>query len=66
LFISASHLESDTILKGKYARTIPAKIWSNLVQWLQRSLNVKAYDVSRTNDGHQVMAEDFMAFGHVS
>jgi hypothetical protein len=49
-----------------FARTIPAEIWSNLAQWLQRSLNVKTYDVSRTNDGHQVMAEDFMAFGHVS
>jgi hypothetical protein len=32
----------------------------------QRSLNVKAYDVPRTSDGHQVMAKDIMAFGHVS
>jgi hypothetical protein len=35
-------------------------------KWFQRSLNVKAYDVPRTNDSHKVMAKDIMAFGHVS
>jgi hypothetical protein len=49
-----------------YPRTIPANIWSNLVQRFQRSLNVKAYDKPRTNNGHQVMAKNIMTFRHVS
>jgi hypothetical protein len=58
IFSNSSHLEwrvglSDTILKGKHPRTIPARfglIWFRCFRG--EDLNVKAYDVRRTpSDG---------------
>jgi hypothetical protein len=63
IFSNSSHLEwraelSDTNLKGTHPGTIPAKlglIWFS--GFRGENLNVKVYDVRRTDDGRQVMAK---------
>ena len=56
------------ILKETHPRTIPARfglIWFR--GFRGEYLNVKVYDVQRTDDGgRQVMAKAHMAFGQVS
>ena len=71
IFSNSSHLEwkaglSDIIVKGTLSRTIPARfglIWFR--GFRGEDLNVKVYDI-RMDDGHQVMAKAYMAFGQVS
>ena len=72
IFSNSSHLEwraglSDTILKGTHPGTIPARF--SLI-WLRgfrgEDLNVKVYDIRRTDDGRQLMAKAHIAFGQVS
>jgi hypothetical protein len=59
---------TDTILKGIPPGTIPGRfglIW--LSGFRGNDLNVKVYDVRRTDDGRRkVMAKAHMAFGQVS
>jgi hypothetical protein len=73
IFSNSSNLEwraglSDTILKGTHPGTIPGRfglIW--LSGFRGNDLNVKVYDVRRTDDGRRkVMAKAHMAFGQVS
>ena len=65
----------DTIFKGNHPETIPARfglIWFS--GFRGEDLNVKVYDVRRTdddgrtktNDGRQVMAKAYVALGQVS
>ena len=71
IFSNSSHLEwraglSDTILKGTHPRTIPARfglIWFS--GFRGEELNVKVYDVRRTDNRRQVMTKAHMAFGQV-
>ena len=62
IFSNSSHLErreglSDTILKGTHPRTIPPRFGLIRFRGFRgEDLNVKVYDVRRTDDGCQVMA----------
>ena len=62
IFSNSSHLERraglpDTILKGTHPRTIPPRFGLIRFRGFRgEDLNVKVYDVRRTDDGCQVMA----------
>jgi hypothetical protein len=72
IFSNSSHLKwraglLDTILKGTHPGTIPARfglIWFR--GFRGEDLNVKVYDIRRTDDGRQLMAKAHMAFGQVN
>ena len=36
----------------------PCQVWFNLVQWFERNLNVKAYDVRQTDDDRLLSPND--------
>jgi hypothetical protein len=64
IFSNSSHLEwrvelLDTILKGTHPAML-SLIWFS--GFRAEDLNVKAYNVRRTDDGRQVMAKAHMAF----
>jgi len=71
IFSNSSHLEwraglSDIIVKGTLPRTIPARfglIW--FISFRGKDLNVKVYNIRRTDDRRQVIAKAHMAFGQV-
>jgi len=68
IFSNSSHLEwraglSDTILKGTYPRTIPARFGLIWFRGFREDLNVKVYDVRRTDEGRRTRSDGKRSHG---